>query len=55
MSEEESIIESLRGAVIAEGSLTDEGLHFVLEDGRIVVFAGSFILGVARPDKQTLN
>lgn len=55
MSEEEAIVESLKGSVIAGCSLTEEGAHFVLEDGRVVVFAGNFILGVTRPDKQTLN
>ncbi len=55
MNEEaDEVLDSLKCAVINGGSLTDEGLHIFLEDGRVVIFYGQFILGVVRPDK-TLN
>ena len=55
MNEEaDEVLASLRSAVISGGDLTDDGLHIFLEDGRVVIFYGQFILGVVRPDR-TLN
>lgn len=55
MNEEaDEVLNSLKAGVIEGGSLTDEGLHIFLEDGRVVIFYGQFILGVVRPDR-TLN
>ena len=55
MNEEaDEVLDSLKSGVIEGGNLTEDGLHIFLEDGRVVVFYGSFILGVVRPDR-TLN
>jgi hypothetical protein len=53
--EADEVLESLKHAVIEGGGLTDEGLHIFLEDGRVVVFYGQFILGVVRPETKTLQ
>ena len=53
--EEDSVLESLKGSTIQEGGVTEDGLHILLEDGRVVIFCGQFIFGITRPDKQTLQ
>lgn len=56
MNEEaDEVLDSIKNAVILSGELSEDGLHFYLDDGRVIVFYGQFILGVARPDKSTIN
>lgn len=46
----DSLLESLKGGTIQDGGLTDEGLHICLEDGRVIIFSGTFVIGVVRPE-----
>lgn len=39
-------LDSLMGRSIVEWSLCDEGMHFTLDDGRSVIFAGAFVIGI---------
>ena len=55
IEEADIVIASLKSAVITGGEVTEEGMHFYLEDGRVVIIYGSFILGVTRVDKTTIN
>lgn len=51
----QEVMEALQGARITGGERTDEGLHVFLEDGRLLLFAGEFLLYVGIPNKGTLQ
>lgn len=55
LSTVEEVMEHLSGAVIDSGARTDEGMHVYLRDGRILVFAGDFAMGVLVADKRNLQ
>jgi hypothetical protein len=47
----EELLDQLDGAVIAKSFVEDKnGLHIVLEDGRILVIAGYFAVSVIRTE-----
>lgn len=48
-------MEALQGSRITGGERTDDGLHIYLDDGRLLVFAGEFVLYVGIPAKGTLQ
>lgn len=51
----QEVMEALQGARITGGERTDDGLHVYLDDGRLLVFAGEFILYVGIEKKQSLQ
>jgi len=51
----EDVMEHLSGSKISGGSRTDEGMHAFLEDGRVLVFVGEFVMGVMVLDKRHLQ
>ena len=53
--DEEKVVESIRGAVIEDGAITEDGFHLELSDGRVVIFSGEFIIAVCRVNKNQLN
>ena len=52
---ETRVVESIKGAVIEGGALTDDGFHLELEDGRVVIFQGEFIIAVCRVSQHQLQ
>lgn len=54
-TDEEAVVEAIRGAVIEGGELTEDGFHLQLEDGRYIIFAGEFIIAVCRVNPTQLN
>jgi len=55
LSTVEDVMEHLSGSVISHGERTDEGMHVYLEDGRVLVFAGDFVMAVLVIDKKNLQ
>lgn len=52
----ERILEQIEGATIVSSFVEhEEGLHLVLQDGRMVVFAGAFCVGILNPDDRVLQ
>ena len=51
----EEVMEHLSGSVISAGERTDEGMHVYLEDGRVLVFVGDFVMAVMVVDKSSLQ
>jgi hypothetical protein len=53
----EQVLEMLEGATIVSARLDveGEGLHLNLADGRVVIFIGSFTVGMARVDWEKLH
>ena len=50
------VLDQLEGATIVSSYVEDdEGMHLVLEDGRILIIAGMFTIGLYRVDRSTLN
>ncbi len=53
------VFESLEGGVIEGGGITDDGIHFYLKDGRILVVGqteyGEVYFGVAMADERKMN
>lgn len=41
-----AVMDGILGHVIDRYQVTPEGMHFFLDDGRIVLFAGTFIIAV---------
>ena len=48
-------IENVAGSVIEAGDVCDEGMHLYLADGRVLVFVGTFVVGILQAEKQTLQ
>lgn len=55
MTTADEVIKYLEGAVIESGGVTEDGVHFLLKDGRVLVFMGDFVMGFDMLDKRTLN
>jgi hypothetical protein len=51
----QEVMEALQGARITGGERTDDGLHVYLDDGRLLLFTGEFLLYVGIPNKGTLQ
>lgn len=53
----DKIIERLEGATIVGGGedVEGEGIHILLQDGRVLVIAGFFALSLVRPDAKALH
>lgn len=59
MSQVSEVFQSLEGGIIEGGGLTEDGLHFYLKDGRILVVGqteyGEVYFGVAMADKRNIQ
>lgn len=55
LSTVEEVMETLSGSKISSGARTDEGMHAYLEDGRVLVFVGDFVMGVMVLDKRQIQ
>lgn len=53
--EAQAILQSMLGRAITNYHMGEDGLHFELEDGRTVIFAGVFVIGVMEADEQVLH
>ena len=51
----ESLVENLAGHNIVSGEQTPEGIHFYLEDGRVLIFDGVFTIGFGRLSNHRLQ
>lgn len=51
----EEVMEHLSGSKISGGARTDEGMHVYLDDGRVLVFVGDFVMGVMVLDQRSLQ
>lgn len=51
------IMQSIEGATIVSSFVEDgeEGLHLVFQDGRILIFAGDFVMSLLRTNKSKLH
>ena len=48
-------IENVAGSVIEAVDVCDEGMHLYLADGRVLIFVGTFVVGILAAEKQTLQ
>ena len=54
--EAEEVLSQLEGATIVASYIEDEeGLHLVMQDGRVLIIAGAFVLGVHRVERKKLH
>ena len=51
----EDFSDSIRGVTIADFSQTPEGAHLTLNDGRMLIIVGNFIVYVGRLESQTTH
>lgn len=51
------IMQCIEGATIVSSFVEEgeEGLHLVFQDGRILVFAGDFVMSLMRTNKNKLH
>ena len=52
---ESRVVESIKGAVIEGGAITEDGFHLQFSDGRAMIFQGEFIIAVCRVSQQQLH
>lgn len=52
---EAEVLDTLMGHAISGWHLGDGGIHFDLDDGRVVIFAGVFILSVLQAEEPCLH
>jgi len=50
-----AMLDAITGRVIVGGELTDDGMHINLDDGRILIFDGDFIVGLAQINRKALQ
>lgn len=55
LSTVEEVMDHLSGTKISGGARTDEGMHVYLDDGRVLVFVGEFVMGVMVLDQRQLQ
>ena len=51
----DGLIQSITGSGILGGDIGDGGFHLYLDDGRIVVFTGMFVIGVLSAEERVLQ
>lgn len=47
-TDNESFMEEIKGLSIVGGRCGEDGFHFELSDGRYLIIAGDFVMGVCR-------
>ena len=52
---ESDLLDSVIGRMVSAWHLGDGGLHFTLDDGRTVIFAGSFVVGIMEAEESCLH
>jgi hypothetical protein len=50
-----TILEAMKGHGVSDGAVTDEGVHFNLDDGRVLVITGEFVIALMRFTPHTLQ
>ena len=55
MDTDNEVMSSIVGRSIQQYWITPEGLHFNLDDGRVVVFAGNFVVAVVHQYEPTVH
>ena len=51
-----TVLDQLHGATIVDAFIEDdEGMHFVFQDGRVLVVAGAFTIGLVRFETEKLH
>ena len=59
MNSPSEVFQSIEGGVIDGGGITDDGIHFTLRDGRVLVIGrtelGEVYFGVAMMDKKNIQ
>lgn len=48
----EELMEAVMGQRIVYGEETDDGMHFNLEDGRVLIFTGEFVVSIYNAASQ---
>jgi hypothetical protein len=51
----DAFLKRLEGAGIDHCEITEDGMHIVLEDGRILILTGAFVVGLFRPEEGSLH
>ena len=52
---DEKVLKGILGRTLADWKLCDDGMHFTLDDGTILIFAGMFSIAVFRPTKDIIH
>ena len=51
-----TVLDQLHGATIVDAFVEDdEGMHFVFQDGRVLIIAGMFTIGLMRFQTEKLH
>lgn len=49
------LMDSMLGRMLTHWSIGDGGLHFTLDDGRTVIFAGHFVIAIMDSEEPCLH
>jgi len=49
------VMDGLMGHAMTSWHIGDEGMHVELDDGRMVIFSGMFVIAVYEPEEQRLH
>ena len=50
---DEAVMDGVVGRTLTGWKQCEGGMHFTLDDGRVLIVAGSFVLAVFRPVEKT--
>jgi hypothetical protein len=51
----QTILDAMRGHEVSDGAVTPEGVHFHMDDGRVLVITGEFVIALMRFTPHTLQ
>lgn len=51
----ETLMDELSGLKITGGEINNDGMHLYLDDGRVLIMEGAFIVGLARVERMSLQ
>ena len=51
----EDLLNSLRGRAIVDWHMGDGGMHLDLDDGKVVIFSGAFVIAVMGAEIEVLH
>lgn len=56
ISDMETLVEAMKGlSIVGGGYEGEDGIHFELSDGRLLIVTGRFIVGLCRVHKEELH
>ena len=51
----EVLLDSIKGRKLVDWHIGDGGIHFDLDDGKVVIFSGAFVIAVMCAENEVLH